>query len=47
MANKIIKLLNESKLRNDLALQANKLFMQNHRLSDYLQKLTGFYQRNT
>ena len=46
MANKIIKLLNESKLRNDLALQANKLFMQNHRLSDYLQKLTGFYQRN-
>ncbi len=47
MANKIIKLLNESKLRNDLALQANKLFMQNHRLSDYLQKLSGFYQRNT
>ena len=47
MANKIISLLTESKLRNKLALQAKKLFAQNHLLSDYLQKLTIHYQKNT
>ncbi len=46
MANKIINLLNENKLRNKLALEAKKLFMQNHLLSDYLQKLTLHYQKN-
>tara|TARA_B100000900_G_scaffold10793_1_gene8916 strand:+ start:2424 stop:3554 length:1131 start_codon:yes stop_codon:yes gene_type:complete len=43
MANKIITLLNENKLRNSFALQAEKLFIKNHLLSDYLQKLTGHY----
>ena len=47
MANKIISLLTESKLRNKFALQAKKLFAQNHLLSDYLQKLTIHYQKNT
>ena len=47
MANKIISLLTESKLRNKFALQAKKLFAQNHLLSDYLQKLTTHYQKNT
>ena len=47
MANKIISLLTESKLRNEFALQAKKLFAQNHLLSDYLQKLTIHYQKNT
>ncbi len=46
MANKIISLLTESKLRNKFALQAKKLFAQNHLLSDYLQKLTTHYQKN-
>lgn len=47
MANKIISLLTESKLRNKFAFQAKKLFAQNHLLSDYLQKLTIHYQKNT
>ena len=46
MANKIITLLTQSKLRNKFALQARKIFLQNHSLSDYLQKLTTHYQKN-
>ena len=46
MANKITTLLVDAKLRNKFALQAKKLFMQNHLLSDYLQKLTAHYRRN-
>lgn len=45
MANKILHLLNESRLRDKFGLQANKLFMQNHLLSNYLQKLTAHYQK--
>ena len=45
MANKIITLLNDNKLRNSFALQAKKLFIKNHLLSDYLQKLTVHYQK--
>ena len=45
MANKIISLLNDNKLRNSFALQAKKLFIKNHLLSDYLQKLTVHYQK--
>ncbi len=45
MANKILHLLNETRLREKFGLQANKLFMQNHLLSNYLQKLTALYQK--
>ena len=45
MANKIITLLNDNKLRNSFALQAKKLFIKNHLLSDYLEKLTAHYQK--
>ena len=46
MANKITTLLNDTKLRNKFGLQANRLFIQNHLLSDYLKKLTTHYQKN-
>ena len=46
MANKITTLLNDTKLRTKFGLQANKLFIQNHLLSDYLKKLTTHYQKN-
>ena len=45
MANNIINLLNKSELRKKLAFEANKIFMQNHLLSNYLQKLTAHYQK--
>ena len=45
MANKITTLLNDNKLSNSFALQAKKLFIKNHLLSDYLQKLTIHYQK--
>ena len=45
MANKIMNLLNKSELRKKFAFEANKLFMQNHLLSDYLQKLIEHYQK--
>ena len=45
MANKIINLLNDTRLRNKFALQAKKLFMKNHQLSNYLQKLIVHYQK--
>lgn len=45
MANNIINLLNESKLRKKLGVEANKLFMQNHLLLNYLQNLTAHYQK--
>ena len=46
MANKITTLLNDTKLMNKFGLQANRLFIQNHLLSDYLKKLTTHYQKN-
>ena len=46
MANKIIYLLNKNNLRNKFGSEAKKLFVQNHLLSDYLQKLTVYYQKN-
>ena len=46
MANKITTLLNDTKLRNKFGLQANRIFRQNHLLSDYLKKLTTHYQKN-
>ena len=45
MANNIINLLNKSKLRKKLAVEANKLFIQNHLLPNYLQNLTAHYQK--
>ena len=45
MANNIINLLNKSELRKKLAFEANKLFMQNHLLSSYMQNLTAHYQK--
>jgi glycosyltransferase involved in cell wall biosynthesis len=47
MANKIINLLNKSELRKKLAFEANKLFMQNHLLSSYMQNLTAHYQKHS
>ena len=46
MANKITTLINDTKLRNKFGFQANRLFIQNHLLSDYLKKLTTHYQKN-
>ena len=45
MANNIINLLNKSELRKKLAFEANKLFIQNHLLPNYLQNLTAHYQK--
>jgi len=45
MANNIINLLNKSELRKKLAVEANKLFIQNHLLPNYLQNLTAHYQK--
>ena len=47
MANKTINLLNKSELRKKLAFEANKLFMQNHLLSNYMQNLTAHYQKHS
>ena len=47
MANKITNLLNDARLRNKFALQAKKLFMKNHQLSNYLQKLIVHYQKHS
>ena len=47
MANNIINLLNKSELRKKLAFEANKLFMQNHLLSNYMQNLTAHYQKHS
>ena len=47
MANKIMNLLNKSELRKKLAFEANKLFMQNHQLSNYMQNLTAHYQKHS